>query len=310
MFGAICENTKLVGEMVLKEDSSSTRSAGETVSESRKLAACDWFLQLRDQICSVFEEIENELEMGSNSLLPPGQFERQPWEREGGGGGEISIMRGRVFEKVGVNISTVFGTFGEEFRLSVPGTETDPRFWASGISVVAHMCSPLVPTIHMNTRYIVTERSWFGGGSDLTPMVTDKTSAEEFHSAMKKVCDSHNPEYYEKFKRWCDDYFFLPHRNEPRGIGGIFFDNLENNWDDDFLFVRDVGLAFLDVFPQIVRKRYHKTWTDEQRDQQLVKRGRYVEFNLLHDRGTQFGLKTKGNVEAILMSLPPVAKWP
>ena len=275
-----------------------------------KTVARDWFVELRNRLCSVFEKIEEELKDGPNAHSPPGKFKRKTWQREGGGGGEISLMRGRVFEKVGVNVSTVFGVFAEKFQGSIPGTEKNPEFWASGLSVVAHMCSPLVPAVHMNTRHIVTTRAWFGGGSDLTPMITNETDAAEFHAAMKKACDAHGPDYYEKFKKWCDDYFYLPHRGEPRGIGGIFFDNLESDWKKDFLFTQDVGLAFLEVFPKIVRRNFHKPWTEVQREAQLVKRGRYVEFNLLHDRGTQFGLKTSGNVEAILMSLPPVAKWP
>ena len=265
---------------------------------------------MRDRLCSVFEEIEGELKDGPNSHFPPGKFTKKDWQREGGGGGEISIMRGRVFEKVGVNISTVFGVFDEKFRGSIPGTEKDPKFWASGISVVAHMCSPLVPAVHMNTRHIVTTRSWFGGGSDLTPMVTNEIDKEDFHAAMKQVCNSHSPDYYERFKKWCDEYFYLPHRAEARGVGGIFFDNLEGNWEKDFCFTRDVGLTFLEIFPKIVRRNFRQPWSESQREQQLIRRGRYVEFNLLHDRGTQFGLKTGGNVEAILMSLPPIAKWP
>jgi coproporphyrinogen III oxidase len=276
----------------------------------KKTAAQDWFVDLRNRLCSVFEKIEEELEDGPNAHLLPGKFERKTWQRDGGGGGEISLMRGRVFEKVGVNVSTVFGVFEKQFQGSIPGTEQDPQFWASGISVVAHMWSPLVPAVHMNTRHIVTGSTWFGGGSDLTPMITNDTDSAEFHVAMKKVCDAHGSDYYEKFKKWCDDYFYLPHRDEARGIGGIFFDNLERDWHKDFSFTRDVGLTFLEVYPKIVRRNFHKPWTESQREIQLIKRGRYVEFNLLYDRGTQFGLKTNGNVEAILMSLPPVAKWP
>ncbi len=278
--------------------------------KEQKRRAQSWFAQLRDHLCSVFEDIEQELTSGQNTAVPAGQFEKQKWYREGGGGGEISIMRGRVFEKVGVNISTVEGEFTEQFRGQIPGTDTNASFWASGISVVAHMWSPLVPAAHMNTRYIVTERSWFGGGSDLTPMFSDENDAESFHNEFKKVCDSYDSEYYPKFKKWCDQYFYLPHRNEPRGVGGIFYDNLEGDWDRNFSFTRDVGSAFLRIYPEIVRKHFQKTWTEEQREHQLVRRGRYVEFNLLHDRGTQFGLKTGGNVEAILMSMPPSVKWP
>ena len=279
-------------------------------TDERKGRASAWFLELRDQLCRVFEDIERELSSGPNIDLPPGQFDRTNWDREGGGGGEISIMRGRVFEKVGVNVSTVEGVFSDEFRGQIPGTEESPSFWACGISLVAHMCSPLVPAAHMNTRHVVTGRSWFGGGSDLTPMVKDDTDAELFHGALKAACDVHNLEYYKRFKKLCDEYFYLPHRQEPRGVGGIFYDNLENDWEQDFAFTRDVGLAFLGIFPDIVRRNCQKSWTVEQRERQLIRRGRYVEFNLLHDRGTKFGLKTGGNVEAILMSMPPVAKWP
>ena len=279
-------------------------------SDKQKGAASAWFLQLRDRLCAVFEDIENELAAGPNVGLPPGQFDRTNWDREGGGGGEISVMRGRVFEKVGVNVSTVKGKFSDQFRGQIPGTEESSSFWASGISVVAHMCSPLVPAAHMNTRYIVTGRSWFGGGSDLTPMVENDADTDVFHAALKAACDAHNTDYYVRFKKLCDEYFYLPHRQEPRGIGGIFYDNLENDWEKDFAFTRDVGLAFLRIYPEIVRRHLQKPWTEEQRERQLIRRGRYVEFNLLHDRGTQFGLKTGGNVEAILMSMPPVVKWP
>ena len=278
--------------------------------DKQKGAASAWFLQLRDRLCAVFEDIENELAAGPNVGLPPGQFDRTNWDREGGGGGEISVMRGRVFEKVGVNVSTVKGKFSDQFRGQIPGTEESSSFWASGISVVAHMCSPLVPAAHMNTRYIVTGRSWFGGGSDLTPMVENDADTDVFHAALKAACDAHNTDYYVRFKKLCDEYFYLPHRQEPRGIGGIFYDNLENDWEKDFAFTRDVGLAFLRIYPEIVRRHLQKPWTEEQRERQLIRRGRYVEFNLLHDRGTQFGLKTGGNVEAILMSMPPVVKWP
>ena len=279
-------------------------------SDKQKGAASAWFLQLRDRLCAGFEDIENELTAGPNVGLPPGQFDRTNWDREGGGGGEISVMRGRVFEKVGVNVSTVKGKFSDQFRGQILGTEESSSFWASGISVVAHMCSPLVPAAHMNTRYIVTGRSWFGGGSDLTPMVENDADTDVFHAALKAACDPHNTDYYVRFKKLCDEYFYLPHRQEPRGIGGIFYDNLENDWEKDFAFTRDVGLAFLRIYPEIVRRHLQKPWTEEQRERQLIRRGRYVEFNLLHDRGTQFGLKTGGNVEAILMSMPPVVKWP
>ncbi len=282
--------------------------------EQQKERAAVWFRSLRDQICAAFEKIEDELQATEHAHLPPGRFERKAWQREeNGGGGEISIMRGRVFEKVGVNISTVYGSFSEEFRKQIPGAEKDGGFWAGGISVVAHMRSPLVPAVHMNARHIVTSKSWFGGGTDLTPMFPDSDEAHadagDFHAALKLACEKHGQDFAH-FKKWCDEYFCLPHRKEPRGLGGIFYDYLFENWEKDFSFTQDIGRAFLEIYPKLVRRRMNENWTAEQREQQLIRRGRYVEFNLLYDRGTAFGLKTGGNTEAILMSLPPEVKWP
>ncbi len=275
--------------------------------EEKKHLTSQWFTKLRNLICDEFEQIELEL---SNSHLPCGKFQRTDWLRQGGGGGQMSIMYGRVFEKVGVNISTVFGEFDPKFAKEIPGAQQNPAFFATGISLVAHMHSPLVPAVHMNTRFITTTLDWFGGGADLTPTFIDKEDTQDFHNALKQACDKTDIQYYPKYKKWCDEYFFLPHRNEPRGIGGIFYDQLNSeNFDRDFNFTKDVGLAFLDIFPKLVRKSMHKTWTQEQKNSQLKKRGRYVEFNLLYDRGTKFGLMTGGNVDAILMSLPPEAKW-
>lgn len=278
------------------------------LKEKQNLAAA-WFRRLRDNICEEFERIESE-------SLSTSRFARTPWQREGGGGGEMSVMKGRVFEKVGVNISTVHGEFSDTMRKEIPGADKMPYFWASGISLVAHMCSPLVPAVHMNTRMIVVSgegseyKQWFGGGADLTPIYPDETDTKDFHAAFKQACDAFNPEYYPKYKQWCDEYFFLKHRNEPRGVGGIFYDYVNSgDWQTDFAFTQAVGKTFLNIYPQLVRRHMQKSWTKEQREHQLIRRGRYVEFNLLYDRGTRFGLQTGGNTEAILMSLPPEVKW-
>jgi coproporphyrinogen III oxidase len=287
--------------------------------DARKAAMKAWYESLRDRICAAFEALEDEIgDAHADRLgrLPPGRFARTEWKRPSpdgshAGGGATAMMKSRVFEKVGVNVSTVYGAFASEFAKAIPGADQDPRFWASGISVVAHPCSPKVPAVHMNTRFIVTAKAWFGGGADLTPTTPDEADTKAFHAALKAACDRFDPAWYPRFKAWCDEYFYLPHRKEARGVGGIFFDWLDSgDRDRDANFSRAVGAAFLDVYPQIVRRHFRESWSDDDRRNQLVRRGRYAEFNLLYDRGTQFGLKTDGNVDAILMSLPPEAAWP
>jgi coproporphyrinogen III oxidase len=292
------------------------------VGDSEKARASTWFETLRDRICAAFEALEDELEAGPHTGLPPGRFERTATRRGGadgeGGGGVMAVMRGRVFEKVGVNVSTVHGALDPRAQQSltarreIPGLAADPRFWASGISLVAHMRSPLTPAVHMNTRMFWTPGAWwFGGGADLNPMIENAADTQDFHAGLKAACDAHDPGYYPRFKAWADEYFLIRHRKEPRGVGGIFYDDLcTGDWEADFAFTQDVGNAFLATFPPITRRHLGERWTDEQREIQLVKRGRYAEFNLLYDRGTRFGLETGHNPEAVLMSLPPVAKWP
>ena len=278
--------------------------------EQKKEKAVAWFHLLQEEICSEFLAIENEVP-NQSSDLNAGVFVEKVWKREGGGGGKMRLMNGRIFEKVGVNTSIVHGELSEEFRASIPGAKRDGKFWAAGISVVAHPVNPYVPAAHMNTRFIITSKSWFGGGADLTPIRPADGQAEKFHAALKKACDNYKKDSYAKFKKWCDDYFYLKHRDEPRGAGGIFFDSLDNvDWNTDFEFIQDVGSTFKNCYSEIVKETKNTIWNDSDREYQEIRRGRYVEFNLLYDRGTLFGLKTGGNIDAILMSLPPKVRWP
>ena len=282
------------------------------VLDEEQARARQWFESLRDRICAAFEKIENEAAAGTGEA--PGRFEYTPWDRADpsgapGGGGVRGLMKGRVFEKVGVNVSTVAGSFSPEFARTIHGAGDDPHFFATGISLVAHMANPHVPAVHMNTRFLTTTKRWFGGGADLNPPIPYDEDTADFHAAMKACCDAHDPAHYPRFKKWADDYFYIPHRQVHRGVGGIFYDHLEGDFETNFAFTRAVGEAFLDIFPKLVRRRMATPFSKQDEDVQLAYRGRYAEFNLVYDRGTLFGLKTGGNIDAILMSLPPRAVW-
>ena len=282
---------------------------GLTLEPNLKNDAKTWFESLRDRICKAFEDLEDRYTGPEADTMAPGRFEFMPWDRPEGGGGVIGLMRGRVFEKVGVNVSTVWGQFDPKFAGQIPGTEEDPSFWASGISLVAHLRNPHAPPAHMNTRHIRTQKTWFGGGADLNPIYPIDEDTQAFHNGLKGACDNYSNDAYDRFKAWADEYFFIPHRNEPRGVGGIFYDYLDGEDPNHFDFTKNVGTAFLETYPKIVAGRMNQPWSAEEREYQLMRRGRYVEFNLIYDRGTQFGLKTGGNPEAILMSLPPAVTW-
>jgi coproporphyrinogen III oxidase len=282
--------------------------------DPQQTAAETWFRSVRDRICSALETLEDE----SSAPGPAGRFVRTAWDRPDptgayGGGGVMSVMKGRVFEKAGVNISTVHGQFSPDFAKQINGAAEDPRFFATGISLVIHPANPLVPAIHMNTRFLVTTKRWFGGGVDLNPALPDEDETATFHAAVKAMCDAHDPAHYPAHSKWAEDYFWVPHRNRHRGVGGIFYDHLASDeadaWERNFAYTRGVGDLFVDLYPALVRAKMHQPFTAEQRLAQLRYRGLYAEFNLVYDRGTTFGLKTGGNVDAILMSLPPEARW-